>query len=100
MTDRFNKLSRALVSVMFSSWAYVVYAPIIGGAMLVAGIDPHGTLFWIVVASLVVPWVLWDLAWWAYFAARGRSYRDFKREVRRKVLAEMSRSREARRHAG
>jgi hypothetical protein len=93
MSDFFDSMNRRIVTVFFSPWGTPVFAVVMALALFTFGLDPGGWTFWLIFTAAVGPFLLWDVACWILYAARGQSYREVQREVRRKTLAQMTRRR-------
>jgi predicted lysophospholipase L1 biosynthesis ABC-type transport system permease subunit len=94
-----DHMTRVVVAIGFSRWATAGLAGVVGLVLLVMGASPRGSLFWIILAVAVLPFLLIDVVLSAFYARRGMRYAYVKREAARLTLEEMERRREAKRHA-
>jgi hypothetical protein len=83
----------AMVKVMLSAWGTPVFAGTLAVSLLAFGFDPAERTYWLILVAAVAPFALWDVSCWLLYAARGRSYREVRREVARATLAEIRRRR-------
>ena len=99
MIGAFNdRVSRFMVEFSFSRWSTAGLAGAVVSVLLFMGASPSRTLFWIMAAA-VLPFLLLDVGVSAFYARRGKSYAEVKRDAARLTLEEMQRRREAKRHA-
>lgn len=95
-----DQMSRIIVASSFSRWSTLGLAGVMAFVLLVFGLSPSSFRFWIFLLAIVGPFVLLDVGLYRYFARRGKSYADVRREAGRLTLEEVRRRREAKRNAG